>query len=263
MSIMRIKLLLCAFMAFSIFVSAQDRNTQDRQGQRPKPETTAWWDQPIVKDLGLSEEQNKKIRTTVAESRDRLIQLRDAADKAEAALQEIMNEEKVDLRRGQEAIDRVVTTRGEMMRAVTQMSLKLRAILTSAQWQILQTPLPAANSKLLDPHGSFVLYVGNGSEISPVDIRVEIDGELVVSDYFSGGHLADTTYAHFALSLSKGKHRIHIWSEKGNADLTKEFEAKNNNIGVIEYIYNTNPRSYPTTPRHFNFYTRKHPLMAG
>ncbi len=137
MNAMRI-ILLCAILAFSHFASAQDRDPQGGRGPRPKPETTAWWDQPIVQDLGLSEEQNKKIRTTVAESRDRLIQLRGAADKAEAALQEIMDEEKVDLRRGQEAIDQVVATRADMMRAVAQMSLKLRVILTSAQWQMLQ-----------------------------------------------------------------------------------------------------------------------------
>ena len=139
MNTMRISLLMCAIVAFLDIASAQDRNPQDGRGQRPKPETTAWWDQPIVQDLGLSEEQNKKIRATVAESRDRVIQLRSAADKAEAVLQQIMDEEKVDLRRGQEAIDQVVAARGEMMRAVAQMSLKLRAILTSAQWQILQT----------------------------------------------------------------------------------------------------------------------------
>jgi Spy/CpxP family protein refolding chaperone len=138
MNTMRISLLMCALVAFSNVASAQDRNPQGGQGQRPKPETTAWWDQPVVRDLGLSEEQNKKIRATVAESRDRLIQLRSAADKAEAALQQIMDEEKVDLRRGREAIDQVVAARAEMMRAVAQMSLKLRAILTSAQWQILQ-----------------------------------------------------------------------------------------------------------------------------
>ncbi len=74
----------------------------------------------------------------MAESRDQLIQLRIASDKAEAFLQQIMNGEKIDLKRGLEAIDQVVTTRADMMRAVAQMSLKLRVILTSEQWQLLQ-----------------------------------------------------------------------------------------------------------------------------
>jgi hypothetical protein len=116
MNAIRISLLVCAIAAFSTIGSAQDRNPQAGRGQSPKPETTAWWDQPIVQDLGLSEEQNKKIRATVAESRDRLIQLRSAADKAEAVLQQIMDDEKSDLKRGQDAIDQVVTTRADMMR---------------------------------------------------------------------------------------------------------------------------------------------------
>ncbi len=139
MNTRRISLVICILMASFSVASAQDRNPQEGRGQRPKPETTAWWDQPIAQDLGLSDEQNRRIRATVAESRDQLIQLRNAADKAEAALEQIMNEDKTDLRRGQAAIDQVVATRAEMMRAVAQMSLKLRAILTSAQWQILQT----------------------------------------------------------------------------------------------------------------------------
>jgi Spy/CpxP family protein refolding chaperone len=154
MNTMRIRLLMFSFIALSTIGFAQDRNGQDNRRPRPKPETTAWWDQPIVQDMGLSEEQSKKIRATVAESRERLIQLRSAADKAEAALQQVMDEERVDLRRGQAAIDQVVATRADMMRSVAEMSLKLRVILTSAQWQILQSresqpppPLPGEPQK--------------------------------------------------------------------------------------------------------------------
>ncbi len=134
----RISPLLCTILVSAGLTFAQNPNPQRERDQRPKPETTAWWDQPIVRDLGLSEEQNRKIRATVAESRDRLIDLRGAVDKAEAALRDIMDEDNVDLRRGQESIERVVAARAEMMRAVAQMSLKLRAILTSEQWQMLQ-----------------------------------------------------------------------------------------------------------------------------
>jgi Spy/CpxP family protein refolding chaperone len=138
MNTIRICLVMCAIVALSSLASAQVGNQQGGQSQRPKPETTAWWDQPIVRDLGLSDEQNKRIRATVAESRDLLIKLRSAADKAEAQLQEIMDGDRVDLHRGEEAVDQVVKTRADMMRAVAEMSLKLRGILTSAQWQILQ-----------------------------------------------------------------------------------------------------------------------------
>lgn len=118
--------------------SALAQEAERRPGPRPKPEMTAWWDQPIVRDLGLSEDQNRQIRAIVAESRDRLIQMRTAVDSAEAVLQDAMNEERVNTQKTEAAIERVVVTRADMMRAVSLMSLRLRSLLTSAQWQQLQ-----------------------------------------------------------------------------------------------------------------------------
>lgn len=138
MNTFRISLLACSIAAFAGLASAQGQGPDRGRGPRPKPEMTAWWDQPIVRDLGLSDEQNRQIRSIVAESRDRLIQLRDAVDKAESVLRDVMDEEKLDARRGQEAIERVVATHADMMRAVVQMSFKLRAILKPAQWQMLE-----------------------------------------------------------------------------------------------------------------------------
>ena len=97
-----------------------------------------WWDGPIAQDLNLSEEQRKQIRATVRESRDRLIQLRGAVEAAEAELRDEMDEDKVDSRKTEGAIERVVKSRGELMRAVSNMSLKLRLILTPEQWQELR-----------------------------------------------------------------------------------------------------------------------------
>jgi hypothetical protein len=119
--------------------------------------------------------------------------------------------------------------------------------------------LPAANSRLLDANGAFTLFVSNQScAIDPVDVRVEIDGELVVSDYFHVG-----TQHHFVpcrLSLPQGKHRVRIWSAKGDADLSTEFELKDHDVGVVTYWYY--PEShYNPTPRKFDFSTQKGPLM--
>ncbi len=139
MNVKRSCLRACLVMVSVVFASVFAQGQQGGgQGPRPKPEMTAWWDQPIARDLGLSDEQNKQIRATVAESRDRLIQLRGAVDSAEAVLRDLMDEEKVDTRKAEAAIEEVVTTHADMMRAVSQMSLKLRVILTSAQWQELE-----------------------------------------------------------------------------------------------------------------------------
>jgi Spy/CpxP family protein refolding chaperone len=108
------------------------------QGQGGRIELTPWWDRPIVRDLGLSEDQLSQVRAIVRNSRDHLIQLRAAVRSAEAGLADEMSEDKVDANRAEAAIDRVVSARGELMRAVSQMSLKLRQILTYSQWQELR-----------------------------------------------------------------------------------------------------------------------------
>jgi Spy/CpxP family protein refolding chaperone len=99
---------------------------------------TPWWDGPIARDLGLSDEQNKQIREVVRASRTRLIELGGAVQSAEADLRDEMNDEKVDSGKAEAAIEKVVTARAELTRAVSLMSLKLRMILTAAQWQELQ-----------------------------------------------------------------------------------------------------------------------------
>lgn len=119
--------------------------------------------------------------------------------------------------------------------------------------------LPAVSSKLLDPDGGFTLYVSNQSfAINPVDVLIEIDGELVVSDYFRVG--TQHTFVPFKLSLSKGKHWIRIWSKKGDSELSTEFDLNDHEVGVVTFWYY--PKShYNSTPRKFEFSTQKGPLM--
>ncbi len=119
--------------------------------------------------------------------------------------------------------------------------------------------LSAPSSSLLDPNGNFTLFVSNQSfEIDPVDVRVEIDGELVVSACFAVG--TQHSFVPFVLSLSEGKHQIRIWSKKGDAELSTEFELEDHDVGVITYWYSPR-RHYEPTPRHFNFRTQKGPLL--
>jgi Spy/CpxP family protein refolding chaperone len=138
MNTVRNPVLACVLLACVNLVPALAQDPPPAEGRRPKPEMTAWWDQPIARDLGLTDQQNSQIRATVAESRGRLIQLRDSVDAAEKVLHDLMDQQTVDVNRAQAAVDEVVSTHAEMMRAVTQMSIKLRAILTYAQWQQLQ-----------------------------------------------------------------------------------------------------------------------------
>ncbi len=101
-----------------------------------------WWEGPLRNDLGLSEEQNKQINAILQERRGLMIQLRTAVQLAEGDLREQMNAAQVDVKKTSEAIEKVVATRGELMRAVAQMSLRLRLVLTPEQWLELQKRQP-------------------------------------------------------------------------------------------------------------------------
>jgi Spy/CpxP family protein refolding chaperone len=102
----------------------------------------AWWDSPIARDLNLKEEQNQQIREVVRNYRNKLIDQRSAMEKADGELEDVFNEDKVDQRKANEAIERLAAARADMSRTVSQMSLKLRMILTAEQWHELQKRMP-------------------------------------------------------------------------------------------------------------------------
>lgn len=108
-----------------------------------------WWDSPIAKDLNLTEDQQKQIRSIVRDSRIKLIDQRAAVEKAEAEFEEVFNEDAFDQRRASDALERLVAARGELMRGFSQLSLRLRALLTPEQYRELQKRRP----RNLQPQG--------------------------------------------------------------------------------------------------------------
>lgn len=93
-----------------------------------------WWTSPVVSDIGLSREQTQKIRQVVRSYRDRLFDARNAAAKAEADLQDVLNEPVVSLPQAEPAIDRLARARANTTRLFTSMSVEIRAVLTPEQW---------------------------------------------------------------------------------------------------------------------------------
>jgi Spy/CpxP family protein refolding chaperone len=110
--------------------------------QPPPKGFFAWWDSPIASDLNLKEEQHQQIREVVRSYRNKLIDQRSAMDKAEGDLEDVFNDEKIDQRKANDAVERLANARAEMSRTVSQMSLKLRSILTADQWRELQRRMP-------------------------------------------------------------------------------------------------------------------------
>jgi Spy/CpxP family protein refolding chaperone len=106
--------------------------------QGPRGGFFPWWDSPMVSGLELSDAQRSEIRSVIRDYRGRMQEVRSAVQKAENDLDQVFNDDTVDQRRGAEAIDRLTKARADMTKSVSEMSLRMRAVLTSQQWQELQ-----------------------------------------------------------------------------------------------------------------------------
>lgn len=106
------------------------------------PGVFPWWDTPLARTLNLSSQQERQIRDTIRDYRDRLIEQRAEVQKAEGDFTDLINEPQVNQQRAQEVIDRLVETRADLTRSFSELSLKMRAILTADQWQKLQERHP-------------------------------------------------------------------------------------------------------------------------
>lgn len=106
--------------------------------QPPRGPHPWFLDSEVVRDLNVSDAQIKQIRQTQKEFRPRMLDLREAVNKSESDLAAIFNEDPVDQNKANEAINRLAAARAEMTKAVSQMDLKLRTVLTAEQWQELK-----------------------------------------------------------------------------------------------------------------------------
>jgi hypothetical protein len=108
----------------------------------------AWWNKPeIARDLKLSPSQREQIRGTVQQFRPHLLNVRAAVNQAEQALARQFDRSPVDPGKANEAIERLVDARSDLTRTLSQLSLKLRLILTEDQWQELQRRRPVQGSE--------------------------------------------------------------------------------------------------------------------
>jgi Spy/CpxP family protein refolding chaperone len=97
-----------------------------------------WWESPLTRDINLTEDQRKQIQEAIRGFRPKLIDLRASLEKAELETEDALNDEILDQRRANEAIERLAAARADMTRTMSQMSIKFRSILTTEQWRDLQ-----------------------------------------------------------------------------------------------------------------------------
>jgi Spy/CpxP family protein refolding chaperone len=104
----------------------------------------AWWSKPVVtKQLNLTSVQRQQIRAAVIEFRPHLIDIRAEVSKAEIDLEAQFDHDPVDQAKANQAIERLIAARSDLTRTLSQMSLKLRSVLTEQQWRDLQRLRPA------------------------------------------------------------------------------------------------------------------------
>jgi len=83
-------------------------------------------------------------------------------------------------------------------------------------------------------NNNFTLIVSNlSNNNSPIDMKIYIDGELVIDDTFTTG--MQNAWKPFHFKLAGGKHSIKAKSMKGKITLEQEFKIKRDHWASIEY----------------------------
>jgi Spy/CpxP family protein refolding chaperone len=127
------RLLFFALLIFALMIGPL------ASAQAPRP-SFPWWENPVVVNkLDLSDAQTKQITATVSEYREKLRELRTAVNRADAGLESVLNEDPVDQKKANDAIEQIANARTELFRTTSQMDLKLRSVLTAQQWQELRS----------------------------------------------------------------------------------------------------------------------------
>jgi Spy/CpxP family protein refolding chaperone len=106
--------------------------------QMPKNLYPWWNNKVVVKQLNLSANQVQEIRGAVAQYRAHLMSARGKVMEAEGNLEEQVNRDPVDQDKTRQAIEQLIAARSDLTRSLSELSLKLRVLLTVEQWQQLQ-----------------------------------------------------------------------------------------------------------------------------
>jgi len=100
-----------------------------------------WWNNPeMVKRLGLTAEQQKRMDDVLQQSRLKLIDLTATLQKEEVMMESLMRGPQLDDAKILPSVDRIAEARAELEKANARMMLGLRKVLTPAQWDKLHAP---------------------------------------------------------------------------------------------------------------------------
>ena len=95
-----------------------------------------WWNSPVTAEI-ISPAEAQKIRQIVRSYRDRLFDARNAQQKAEADLEDLLNGPEVSADAARPIIERVATARANTSRVFLEMSVQVRSVLTLDEWRMV------------------------------------------------------------------------------------------------------------------------------
>jgi Spy/CpxP family protein refolding chaperone len=105
-----------------------------------------WWDNPeMVKKLGLTAEQQKKMDDVFQQYKLKLIDLEAPLQKEEVILDGLMQGPQLDDAKILPSVDRIAQDRAELEKANARMLLGIRHVLTLEQWTQLQMERPSGS----------------------------------------------------------------------------------------------------------------------
>jgi len=118
---------------------------QGFSGHRPPMERAMrgehgrWWNNPqVVEKLNLTDEQRKSMDDIYQQHREQLIDLRASVEKAEVAMEPLMNADQPNESAVLSQIDKVAQARSELEKANARFLFQLRSKLTPDQWKQVQ-----------------------------------------------------------------------------------------------------------------------------
>lgn len=107
-----------------------------------------WWDDPrMVKELGITADQQKKMDDIFHQSRLKLIDLNATLEKEEVMMESLMQGSQLDDSKILPAIDRIAQARAELEKANARFLLGIRHVLTPEQWKKLETERPRPSGR--------------------------------------------------------------------------------------------------------------------
>jgi periplasmic protein CpxP/Spy len=99
-----------------------------------------WWDNPnVAQQVGITDDQKKKMDDIFQQNKLKLIDLKAALEKQEAIMQPLIEADQPDEAKILSQIDAIAQARAELEKANARMLLGIRTMLTPDQWKKLRT----------------------------------------------------------------------------------------------------------------------------